>query len=59
MKQNVTIPVRKNYENFQLIAKCDITFYHILRYLYNVFSHLGSKKQFERPWVDSNHQPFG
>ena len=44
MKQNLTIPVWKNYKNFQLIAKCDITFYHILRYLYNVFSHLGSKK---------------
>ena len=31
-------------QNFQLIAKCDITIYRILRYLYNVFSHLGSKK---------------
>ena len=60
MKQNFTIPVWKNYNNFQLIAKCDITFYRILRYFYDVFSHLGStKKQFERPWVDSNHQPFG
>ena len=46
-------------QNFQLIAKCDITIYRILRYLYNVFSHLGSKKQFERPWVDSNNHPFG
>ena len=31
-------------QNFQLIANCDITFYRILRYLYNVFSHLRSKK---------------
>ena len=61
MKQNLTLPVRKfeKLQNFQFIANCDITFYRILRYLYNVFSHLRSKKQFERPWVDSNHQPFG
>ena len=43
------IPCAEKLQYFQLIAKCDITFYRILRYLYNVFSHLGSKKQ--RIWT--------